>query len=652
MSIQLNIGTGSKSNLYEEQIQMEKERQKRVKKNVPVKTFTSVLASSVQPKREEREVIEEEPEEFIIQPTKDSTFSTDGIESLGMSPQLTEHLKSIGYHTLTHVQKEAYEPIMSGRDVLIKSETGSGKTLAMVLPMIQKLINFSQKTKVTRDMGTLAIIISPTRELSIQLESVIHLVSQKHGWLITGTLMGGEKKKSEKARIRKGITILIATPGRLLDHLQNTSSFKHDNLKFIIMDEADRLLDLGFEVKINEALDYLRQGWKDIKPQVILTSATLNSKIMHLSDKNLHNPLRVGFEKSQKDVFSVPKALNQHFALVPLKMRLVILISFLRSKTEKLPAKLIVFFSCCQSVEFHYELFNSIKINDMKDEGGSLFNCKVFKLHGDMSQKDRTRIYFEYVKSESGILLCTDVAARGLDINEVSWILQYDPPSEPKDYLHRIGRTARLDNRGSSIIFLQAHEEDYVKLLEKYQLKLNTVSAEHILEALIPTFNRRTTDVMEAANIMQAIIDQKVESDQTIHKMAVDAFVSSIRAYGSHSKDTKYLFHVKNIHQGHMAKSFGLKEKPTDITRRYEAPTEVRESSKPGKLSANEKLQRYKDFQSGKLPQRPRIQLPNDQRTPIAQREKMGGNTKRAHYEMVNEFGSGMEMTKKKKYEK
>lgn len=537
----------------------------------------------------------------------------------------------------------------------MKSETGSGKTLAFTIPLIQMMYEMSQKNKITRDLGTIALIIAPTRELSIQIQSVIQKVAQKFGWLISGVIMGGENKKKEKARIKKGIPILISTPGRLLDHLQMTQSFKYENLKFVIMDEADRLLDLGFEKKLNEIFKILKNNWKEeTKPQVILTSATLNSKVISLSEISLNNPIRVGFDKSTKETFNVPQSIFQHATIVPCKLRLVSLTSFILSKIEQLPSKIIVFFSCCQSVEFHYHLFNKVRINDYKTEGEPLFNVPLFMLHGDMTQKDRTKIYFDFLKTESGILLCTDVASRGLDIRNVNWIVQYDPPSETKDYIHRIGRAGRLDHLGDTLLFLQPHEELYLKLLEKYNLNLTRISGESILESLIKTLKYRTDQVMEAANIFQAIFDQSVENDEKLKKYAIDAFISSMRAYGSHSKDTKYIFHVKNIHQGHLAKSFALKQSPNEFRKEYQDDNpKEKTKEKPNKLSVAEKLQRYKDFQKGRLPMRPKIQLPeNVKRSGNLIEEmprKIGGNTKRALYEMVSEFDSGIQSSKKRK---
>jgi ATP-dependent RNA helicase DDX31/DBP7 len=144
---------------------------------------------------------------------------------------------------LTNIQQNSFEPILkTNKDVMMKSETGSGKTLAYVIPMVQKLFELSLKEPIKREKGTYAIIISPTRELCIQIHNVIEKVTQRFSFLISGTIMGGEKKKSEKSRIKKGITILICTPGRLYDHLCNTECFVFDQLKFVIMDEADRLL--------------------------------------------------------------------------------------------------------------------------------------------------------------------------------------------------------------------------------------------------------------------------------------------------------------------------------------------------------------------------------------------------------------------------
>jgi len=335
--------------------------------------------------------------------------------------------------------------------------------------------------------------------------------------------------------------------------------------------------------------------------------------------------------------------------------------------TNSHSSKIITFFSCCNSVDFHYSLFKSARLNDYESEGDPLFEVELFKLHGDMEQKERTKIYFEFLKAKSGILLCTDVAARGLDLPLVDWIIQYDAPGEPKEYLHRVGRTARLDKKGNALLFLQPHEDLYKNLLEKLKLKIIDISGEEILENLVTTFKRKTEDPMEAANIMQAICEQTVEKEDSLQKLSMDALDSHMKAYTTHSKNTRYIFHIKNLHQGHLAKSFALKETPTNIRKKFKPEVEKEifdEKKRKKKLSAAEKLQKYKDFKTGKLSIRPKIEIPSSMKkrnfessfnNELSSFKGTSNNnfSRRAQFDTMSEFSSGISNnnTKRRKIE-
>jgi ATP-dependent RNA helicase DDX31/DBP7 len=200
---------------------------------------------------------------------------------------------------------------------------------------------------------------------------------------------------------------------------------------------------------------------------------------------------------------------------------------------------------------------------------GQLIPVALFKLHGDLSQVDRTKVYFSFCKAQKGILFCTDVAARGLDLPAVNWIVQYDPPSEPSEYIHRVGRTARLGHTGRALMFLMPSEIAYADLLQnQYKLPLHKVSLMSILKTLPAP--KDATDALEGAVQLQIKFEEMVKLDRHKHggdlfKLAGDAFVSSVRAYATHSAATKHIFHVKNLHLGHLAKSFALSEPPTKL---------------------------------------------------------------------------------------
>jgi len=632
-------------------------------------------------------------------------------------------------HQFTHIQTQCMEPFLkvsdgiNGKDIMVKSFTGSGKTLAYVIPLVQKLQQFSEKHRINRELGTLVLILAPTRELCIQIGKVFREVSQYLPFYVTGTIMGGENRKSEKARLRKGIHILVATPGRLHDHLQNTQSFKYENLQYIVLDEADRLLDLGFEKKINEIFDILKRSWiadqqgipKENKrnhddtdllsledsvqkqqqpimkkrPQMMLISATLNAAVDRLSSI-LIDPVLIGFTSltignpknkalmtditgkglmtaseirkdstaSTDNTFTIPSSLKQYVVIVPCKLRLVTLLCFLRAKKSKT----IVFLSCCDSVEFHYRLFKQSKLEikqeamepgESQDDNKLLPSSReLFMLHGNLEQKERTKIYFEFLRSTDGILLCTDVAARGLDLPGTEWIVLYDPPSEPKDYIHRIGRTARIGHEGNSLLFLQPHEDLYKDLLRQYQINIHEISGEDLLERsalqFFPVTRRKRLTAMEATSILQVAMEQAVDLHSSLKELAVKAFKSSIKSYSTHSKATKYIFHVNNLHKGHWAKAFALKDKPSEflsVMNGASNNTEERSQGVSGemnrkrkrKLSANEKLQLHKEFEKN----RPIPILSGKQDIPTLMKNSL--HFKKLNLlDMTNEFASGL----------
>lgn len=322
--------------------------------------------------------------------------------------------------------------------------------------------------------GTRAILLMPTRELSTQTYNVaIHLCSKSFPWIVPGCLSGGEKRKSEKARLRKGITILIATPGRLLDHLSKTESLMvalKGKLEWLVLDEADRLLDAGLGGQVEQVVQHLRSnqpraGAKrdGVTWRSILVSATVTSAIEGLAKTTMggedwkwargHNEKtrlhdKSSHEAEDKLLHSAPRQLAQLYMVVCAKLRLASLIAFLASRASN-NERTVVFMSTCDGVDYHHALFNSMPSvftnDDDEDNGGGLFgkSCPCYKLHGDIPQAQRLDIINQFSggkschKQKSAILLATDVAARGLNLPALDWIVQYDPPCETNDYIHR-----------------------------------------------------------------------------------------------------------------------------------------------------------------------------------------------------------------------
>ncbi|XP_074654418.1 ATP-dependent DNA helicase DDX31-like [Tubulanus polymorphus] len=528
---------------------------------------------------------------------KETVFSANKFSEIDqLHPFMVSNLEAVfGFETMTSVQRNSIPLILDDKDVLIKSQTGSGKTLAYAVPVVNTLQTW--QPKIQRSDGTFALVIVPTRELAVQsYETFIKLV-KPFTWIVPGAIMGGERKKSEKARIRKGINILVSTPGRLLDHLENTESLNITNLRWLIIDEADRLLDLGFEKEVARIIEELDKR-KQRERQTILLSATLNQGVEKLAGMSLTDPARVNISKDplnesksenqstskevegKTDTYSTPTNLKQYFVIVQSKLRLVTLAAFILSKCkfDDKGSKIIVFMATQDSVEFHHDLF-ATTLNDgcdddsgVDDDNDDETNNKlnICKLHGEMPQKERTEVFQNFSECKRGVLLTTDVAARGLDLPHVRWIVQYNTPGSPADYVHRVGRTARAGSAGSALLFLAPSEVEYVKTLSDHKISMEEIAVNTILQSLLLHNMKRSNpkSIEDQATALQMTFETYVNSDKDRSQMARLAYLSFIRAYATYPSHLKSIFHVKKLHLGHVAKAFGLREAPNDIGNR------------------------------------------------------------------------------------
>ncbi|XP_028941140.1 probable ATP-dependent RNA helicase DDX31, partial [Antrostomus carolinensis] len=433
-----------------------------------------------------------------VQQVQENVFTTDSFSQLDLHPHLISTINTVlKINSMTSVQKQTIPVLLQGKDALVRSQTGSGKTLAYGVPLVQSLQGM--KSKIQRSDGPYALILVPTRELALQSFDTMQKLLKPFTWIVPGVLMGGEKRKSEKARLRKGINILISTPGRLVDHIKSTECIHFRRTQWLIIDEADRILDLGFEKDIAVILNALNA--ERLTRQNVLLSATLTEGVTRLADISLNDPISISIAgEIQKTVqpasqtdgqassssncmeqenFAVPKKLKQYFMMVPSKLRLVTLAAFIleKCKFEK-HHKMIIFFSSCEQVEFYYELL-------LKVLSGGLGLEQFLRLHGNMEQEERTEVFQEFLKSKTGILLCTDVAARGLDLPQVTWIVQYNAPASPAEYIHRIGRTARIGCHGNSLLVLAPSEAEYVSLLASHKINVSEIKMEKVLSSLM-----------------------------------------------------------------------------------------------------------------------------------------------------------------------
>lgn len=484
---------------------------------------------------------------------------------------------------------------------------------------------------IDRSIGTLAIILAPTRELARQifdvLENLLHLSLTLKGvpeeeqqrltrWLVGGLLTGGSTRTHEKARLRKGCPILVSTPGRLLDHLQNTTSFNASKCRWLVLDEADRLMDLGFEETITgiiKGLEGRRKltkkaveegnlsevgGWNfDYRRRNILCSATIREDIQSFASQQLLNPVVLKESDIKKEAdgdtattndeatkFTPPAQLSQKYVQVPLKLRLVSLLALLRSlltsKDNEQGNRIIVFFSCTDSVDLHFQLFGGVSMDDSGrrnvDDRLSvtcpiLPNTKIYRLHGSMSLQNRLNTVKEFTDKKSqqpAIMFCTSVASRGLDMPLVRAVVQVDLPTEggANEYVHRVGRTARAGKGGEAWSFIAPSEHGWVEWLtnqldpDHKSIKLNSVSVENLLKR---GFGGQGSEFESRATDVQTALERWVIASPDNSLLARKAYLSHIRAYATHPLDERKFFHVKLLHLGHLAKAFALRETPT-----------------------------------------------------------------------------------------
>lgn len=447
----------------------------------------------------------------------DKDIATDGVltsrrfDELELCEKTIDGLKDMGFERMTEVQARCIPHGLSGRDILGAARTGSGKTLAFLIPVVELLF----RVKWTNRNGTAAVIISPTRELALQIYGVVADVCKYHSQTY-GICMGGSNRRTEAMKLEKGVAIIVATPGRLLDHLQNTPGFVYNNLLALIIDEADRCLEIGFEEEMYQIMKYLPK-----KRQTMLFSATQTTKVEDLVRVSFKNkPIYVGVH--DKGISSTVVGLEQGYVVVSSQNRFLLLYTFLRRNLKK---KIIVFMSSCNAVKFYYELLNHVDI-------------PVLDLHGRQKQNKRTSTFFKFCKEKQAILVCTDVAARGLDIPSVDWIIQFDPPDEPKEYIHRVGRTARGAGAiGKALLFLIPAEMGFLRHLQAAKVPLNEYEFPQSKIARV-----------------QPQLEKLITTNYALNKSAKDAYRSYLQSYASHGM--KDIFNVHTLDLQEVAASF------------------------------------------------------------------------------------------------
>ncbi|GAB7355600.1 hypothetical protein MBLNU459_g6328t1 [Dothideomycetes sp. NU459] len=443
---------------------------------------------------------------------------TELFSELNLSSKTMQALADMKFEKMTEIQQRGIPPLLAGKDVLGAAKTGSGKTLAFLIPAVEMLSSLRFKPR----NGTGVIVVSPTRELALQIFGVARELMAHHSQTF-GIVIGGANRRAEAEKLAKGVNLLIATPGRLLDHLQNTQGFVYKNIKALIIDEADRILEVGFEDEMKQIIKILPKDER----QTMLFSATQTTKVEDLARISLRpGPLYINVDHRKEH--STVEGLEQGYVICDSDMRFRLLFTFLKKHPKK---KIIVFFSSCNCVKYYAELLNYIDL-------------PVLDLHGKQKQQKRTNTFFEFCNAKQGTLICTDVAARGLDIPAVDWIVQFDPPDDPRDYIHRVGRTARGANtKGKSLMFLQPNEVGFLS---------------HLKEARVPLVEFEMPE-KKILNI-QSQLEMLIGKNYYLNKSAKDGYRSYLQAYASHS--LRSVFNVNELDLIKVAKSFGFSTPP------------------------------------------------------------------------------------------
>ncbi|XP_022690365.1 probable ATP-dependent RNA helicase DDX10 isoform X1 [Varroa jacobsoni] len=442
------------------------------------------------------------------------TFNFDILETFRDAPlcvRTKAALERCGYEKPTRIQKETLALALRGRDVLGAAKTGSGKTLAFLIPVLELLF----REMWTRLDGLGALIITPTRELAYQIFEVLKKVGARHDFS-AGLIIGGTEVGFERKRLH-GTNIMICTPGRLLQHMDQNPLLDPTNLKVLVLDEADRILDMGFEKEMNAILENLPSN-----RQTLLFSATQTKSVKDLARLSLTNPCYISVHEKAEQV--TPDRLHQNYLVCELHDKLSLLWSFLKNHRSK---KIIVFMSCCKQVQFINTIIRRLRPG-----------TTVMHLHGNMSQPRRLAIYEEFCSKQSAILLATDLAARGLDFPKVDWVLQLDCPEDPQTYIHRVGRTARFENAGKALLVLLPSEEDkMIKQLVERKIPISKIAVNprrfYDIQRKVEAMCARDAELKASAQrcfvgYLKYVFVQKDKAVFSVEKLGLDFFARSL----------------------------------------------------------------------------------------------------------------------------
>jgi ATP-dependent RNA helicase DeaD len=384
------------------------------------------------------------------------TPALDGFAALGLDERLIAALASLGYEEPTAIQREAIPPLLEGRDVLGQAATGTGKTAAFALPLLHRL------GIVDGERTVRGLILVPTRELAMQVAEAVHKYGRGLGVRVV-PIYGGQSIVQQLRALERGVDVVVATPGRALDHLRR-GSLQLDTVQTVILDEADEMLDMGFADELEAILERT-----PVERQTALFSATLPKRILEIAKRHLRSPVHVKIKQEQlaagetarvREIAYIVQRRNKAAALA-------------RVLDMEDPTSTLVF--CRTRIEVD-------ELTETLDSRG--YSAEA--LHGGLSQEQRDRVLRRFRDGASEILVATDVAARGLDIDVISHVVNFDVPSSPEAYVHRVGRTGRAGREGVAVTLAEARESRLLKNIEqftKHKITIESVPTVHDLRA-------------------------------------------------------------------------------------------------------------------------------------------------------------------------
>jgi ATP-dependent RNA helicase DeaD len=370
--------------------------------------------------------------------TEEIDGGASGFADLALAPELCHALSGLGYEEPTPIQRAAIPPLLEGRDLVGQAATGTGKTAAFALPVLQRILTKGERTE------PFALVLVPTRELAVQVSEAMHSYGHDMGVRVL-PVYGGEPIGRQLGPLKRGVDVVVATPGRAIDHI-NRGTLKLSGLEVVVLDEADEMLDMGFAEDIEEIL-----GNTPGSRQTALFSATMPPRIDGMVRRHLNNPVRVELGRNTASASAESLLVRQTAYIVPRGHKPAALGRVLDLEA---PTATVVFCRTRDEVDQLTETLN-----------GRGYRAEA--LHGGMDQQHRDRVMSRLRSQTIDLLVATDVAARGLDIDQLTHVVNYDVPSAPESYVHRIGRVGRAGREGTAITLVEPREHRMLKTIER-----------------------------------------------------------------------------------------------------------------------------------------------------------------------------------------